>query len=251
MRGIKQVQGVFTSTVMLLFLGACAFLPRPVESPIPVQAYGDATAAEEIFVLLPGVQDSMDVFENSGFVPFSVEATEGRRNSLFLAVDAHLGYYKQRDIDVRLKDEVLRHFPDKKVTAVGVSLGGFGALLTAKRHPELFDRLVLVAPFLGWPGMVEEINQDPNRLPEDEVDAEFRALWAWLRNGADGIPITILYGEDDRFRKAYVHLARVAPNIGFRGAEGGHDWPTWKGLWAAWLKEDLAKQNNLARRPAF
>ena len=234
---------LWPSLAALSITGACALLPRPVETPIPMTVHGDLSSAEEVFVLLPGIHDSMASFEDRGFLPAGQALLKGRRQAAFIAVDAHFGYYRERSIELRLKDEVLSGLDGKKVTVVGISLGGLGALVTARRYPELFDRIVLVAPFLGWPEDIERIKRDPNGTSEDEMEAEILAIWSWLRDGAGGIPTTLLYGQDDKFTEAYDHLAKKAPSIVLQGRQGGHDWATWNSLWATWLTEDLSTSN--------
>lgn len=225
----------------LLLAGACAPIPRSVETPIPTRIYGDVTKAEEIFVLLPGVHDTMATFEERGFIAASDGGLAEPGRAAFVAVDAHLGYYQERSIERRLYEEVLGPTAGKRVTAVGISLGGLGVLVTARRYPDLFDRVVLIAPFLGWSESIQELKQSANPIPRDEMEADVFALWRWLVDGADGIPITLLYGQDDRFRAAYMQLELRAPHITFRGGKGAHNWPTWNALWADWLSTGVAE----------
>lgn len=222
------------------FLGACAPMMRAVETPIPLRVYGDVTQADEIFILLPGLQDDIDSFEERGFLAAAQEILAGREDIALVAVDAHYGYYRERSIERRLKEEVLGQFAGKKVTAVGISMGGFGALVTARRYPDLFERMVLIAPFLGWPENIQQLTRGGLVKPRDEMEAKVFALWHWLGEGAEGIPTTLLFGRDDRFRKAYDQLESRAPVITQRRIEGAHDWPTWNALWAAWLRGHTA-----------
>lgn len=237
----SNLESLLALMAALLLAGACAPIPRSVETPIPTRVYGDVTKAEEIFVLLPGVHDTMKSFEDRGFIAASDGALAEQEKTVFVAVDAHLGYYRERSIERRLKAEVLGPTAGKRVTAVGISLGGLGVLVTARRYPDLFDRVVLIAPFLGWPESIRELKRSTDPVPRDKIEADVFALWHWLAEGADGIPITLLYGQDDRFRTAYEHLASRAPHITFRGGEGAHNWPTWNALWADWLSTDVAE----------
>ena len=239
MHRLTRVLRTLSPALLVCLLGACAYI-RPVETPIPTQAYGDTDTAERIFVLLPGLHDDPDSFERRGFLAVARDNWSGRKRAAFVTVDAHYGYYRERSIDRRLKDEVLTVFAGRPVTGVGVSLGGLGVLVTARRYPDLFDRLVLIAPFVGSPDQIERLKRDPGAEPRNDFEAEIFALWRWMEDGANGLPITVLYGEDDGFGAGYDHLASLAPTISFRAGPGGHDWRTWNRLWAGWLGEQVA-----------
>lgn len=239
----RRVAPAVVAAVCLL--GACAPTWRAVETPIPARAYGDVAEAEEIFVLLPGIYDDVDSFEDHGFMSVADRILNGRNDAAFVALDAHYGYYRERIIARRLKDEVLGRFAGKKVTLVGISLGGLGALATARRYPESLDRIVLIAPFLGWQDHIERFKRGAGTAPRYAMEAEIFAVWRWLENGADGIPTTLLYGRDDKFRPAYDYLASTAPKIALRGIDGAHNWPTWNTLWADWLADHVAPTNTI------
>jgi len=246
----STLRSIVTFLAALCLLGACVPMMRSVETPIPVRVYGDLGKAEEIFILLPGMHDDIDSFKDRGFLAVADRILDGREDAAFVAVDAHFGYYRDRSIDRRLKDEVLGQFTGKKVTLVGISLGGFGGLITARRYPDSFHRMVLIAPFLGWPENIQQLKRGAGASPRDDLEAKVFALWLWLEKGADGIPTTLLYGQDDKFRAAYDHLASRAPGIDLRGAEGAHDWPTWNALWADWLAGHVAEAKAVAEAAA-
>lgn len=237
----SMLKMIAPSVGALGLVGACAPFMRAVETPIPSRVYGDVAQAEEIFILLPGMHDRAGSFEERGFLTLAQEVLGGRDDAAFIAVDAHFGYYRERSIDRRLTEEVLGRFPGKKVTLVGISLGGFGALITARRNPELFDRVVLIAPFLGAPEHIKRLGQGAGSAPRDDMEGEVFAVWRWLEQGADGIPTTLLYGRGDKFRPAYDKLASAAPGIALHGIDGGHDWRTWNSLWADWLAGHVAE----------
>lgn len=249
---LRSILRSFVHSVAALGLfGACAPMMRSTETPIPMRVYGDVDKAEEIFVLLPGIQDDIDSFEKHGFVAVARKLLSGPKDAAFVAVDAHYGYYRERSIDRRLKDDVLPQFAGRKVTLVGISLGGFGALLTARRYPDLFDRIILIAPFLGWPENLQRLERGADAAPRDDMEAGVFALWRWLEQGADGIPTTLLYGRGDKFSKAYDQLALRAPGIALQGAEGAHDWRTWNALWADWLAGHVAGTTAVAEADAL
>ncbi len=84
-----------------------------------------------------------------------------------------------------------RRLAGKSVTAVGISLGGLGVLMTVRRHLRVFERIVLIAPFLGWPDDVARLNSGVEPAPKDNLDRELIAVWRWLIDGDDRPPIAL------------------------------------------------------------
>lgn len=215
----------------------CALVERPVVEPIPVRIYGDVAGADRVYLLLPGMRDDLDTFEDSGFIEIARNRLDGSESAAFVAVDAHIGYYRDGGIQRRIRDEVVgRLLSGKRITAVGVSLGGIGVLATALRYPRLFERIVLFAPFLGWPEDIERLKNGAALSPKDDNEKNLFAVWRWLAGIGDKPPIAVLYGRDDRFRDAYELLAKRAPGIAMRHIDGGHRWSTWNTLWRQWLE---------------
>jgi pimeloyl-ACP methyl ester carboxylesterase len=232
----RAVSGAVCIPALLAALSGCALFDRPRVDPIPVRIHGDVARADRVYVLLPGRGDDLDSFETRGFLKVARSALDGREQAAFVAVDAHLGYYRHAEIFRRVKDQVLdRYVNGKPVTGVGISLGGMGVLSTARRHPRLFERIVLLAPFLGSEAEISRFADGTKPPPSQDREIEVHAIWQWLSDGADGIPISVLYGANDGSREAYAYLARRAPGIEFRRIDGRHDWRTWNVLWGQWL----------------
>lgn len=229
------------SAALLAMTAACTRLEmftRPIQTPIPTRVYGDVAVADHVYILLPGVHDSMDSFRNRGFLRIAREALRKRERAAFVVVDAHLGYYRTQSIHRRIMEEVVARFSGKPITLVGVSLGGFGALATARRFPGRFDRVVLLGPFVGRADVIRRVQMWTGPAPPNEFDREIVAVWRWLKSGPTQPRISLLYGRHDRFHKDYELLAEHAPSVTFRSIEGGHDWTTWNALWKQWLKEN-------------
>jgi len=128
-----------------------------------------------------------------------------------------------------------QHLAGKRLTAVGISLGGLGVLATARRHPRLFERLVLIAPFLGERAYVPRLKSSGEPPAGDDLERELNAVWKWLSDGVDGLSIVVLYGRGDRFGKTYEFLANRAPGVVMHHIDGKHGWRTWNALWGQWL----------------
>jgi pimeloyl-ACP methyl ester carboxylesterase len=226
------------------FLGlcGCTHWPRATVVPIPTTrsaAYG--ARSDTLVVFLPGRGDAMEDFSRRGL---SDEMQRVGVRADWVAVDAHLGYYRARSIVERLKVDVIipaRAQGYRRIVVVGVSLGGLGGLLCERNIPGLIDGLVLLAPYLGddeklfasiaaaggastWAAGREQ------REPTDAELAE--QLWIFIRRNHARLPATWLaYGAGDRLAGGHRLFAPLLPTERVRVIEGGHDWETWRTLW--------------------
>ena len=233
------------SLLLAASLGGCA-LWRPTTVPIRQIALPAACMArpDTLLVFLPGSYSSADDFIDEGFV---ATVRERRVAADVLLVDAHLGYYSERSIVDRLHADVVvpaRAAGYRHVWLIGISIGGYGALLHSLMPPAGdvagIDGIVLIAPYLGdrrvsvsvesagglrsWPAPAAP-------LPPNEVD---QAVWRWLQGYTkDAVrPRLFLgYGESDRFEFSDRLLAAALPPAQVVAVPGGHDWPTWRALW--------------------
>ena len=217
----------------------------PASTPLRVCYYEWAKAPTELMVFLPGIGDIPEDYGSRGFI----EAIRQRGIPTAIAVvDAHYGYYAKRTVLERLREDIIapakaRGF--ERVWLVGISLGGAGALLYAREHPRDIDGLVVLAPFLGHPPVIEEIRcvggvcqWQPGHIEEGDYA---RGLWQWLKrysHPAPDLPLLYLgYGEHDSFASANRLLAEILPESHVFVTTGGHDWPTWKRLWEQFLSK--------------
>lgn len=234
----------------IALLTACT-TSRPVS--IPMRTVRDSVAAPQsppadtLVVLLPGVYDTPEDFQRSGFVT----AVRARHLPVDLILaDAHLGYYSDHTLIARLREDIIA--PARRtyrhVWLLGISLGGFGALAYAMEHPGDVDGLLLIAPYLGNRGIQQEIlvgggldRWQPGPLAADDSE---RRLWRWLADrtaaGHAARPtIWLGYGRDDRFAAAHRMLAGTLPPAHTTELPGGHDWTTWRHLWDAFLDREV------------
>lgn len=218
-------------------------------TPVPLRTVVlDAACAQRpstLLVFLPGSYSLPEDFISHGFVD------RVRRQHVaadILLVDAHLGYYTERSILERLKQDVLapaRARGYARIWLVGISVGGFGALLQAAANAEetaYIDGIVAIAPYLGERRLSASIAaagglsawQAPAK-PAVPIDEE--GLWRWLQaHAAKPKPLLYLgYGDDDRFAASDRLLGAVLPPQRVFTAAGGHDWPVWETLWEAML----------------
>ncbi|MDQ0591455.1 alpha/beta hydrolase [Variovorax paradoxus] len=208
--------------------------------------------ADTLIVMLPGAHSRPEEFVREGFVD---ALNENRLAVDVMRVDAHLGYYNDKTILDRLSRDVMapaRSQGYKAIWIVGISIGGFGALLYAQTHPGELAGLVAIAPYLGertlgtdianagglarWTG---PLGNPPGSNPRAPNETQ---LWQWLRGyvGATATygprpPLYLGYGVDDRFAFNQRLLAAALPADRVFTTEGGHDWPEWTRLWRRML----------------
>ena len=224
---------------------ACA-LPRPTAVPLASEAFpahADGRACC-LVVLLPGHGDTPRDFVEHGFVKALRDA---RIPVDVIAVAAHSGYYFKGIVAERLHADVLapaRAAGYQQIWLVGVSMGGFGALWTAQLHPDDVSGLVLLAPFMGRPRIVNPIAEDGIRQwrPRPERGTWDYELWRWLHRLAQPMaaisptmspmpPIYLAHGQDDASAGTLM-LAELLPPEHVLVIPGDHDWDTWIPLWA-------------------
>ena len=218
------------------------FYPRPLDD-----------GSRGLIVFLRGWSGSNTDFAENGFV-----AAVNRRRLPFamIAPDAHRGYYIGETLVPRLKHDLIE--PSKisgysPVWLAGVSMGGLGALMYLRAHPEDIAGVCLISPFLGYPGIISEISAagsltawDPGQF-DPRKDWE-RMLWAWLKEtvaaGKIRAPIYLGYGDKDSFLRAHQLLAQALPADHVRRVPGGHDPETMIQLWALFLDSPALHNNS-------
>jgi pimeloyl-ACP methyl ester carboxylesterase len=234
------------SIIGLLLLGACVRM-RPMPVPLRVLDLAPGGVAHRtLIVLLPGRYDSPEDFSRHGFAELALRAGAAAD---ILAVDAHPGYYLNRTVVERLREDILAPARPRydRIWLVGISMGGSGALSYAAAHPEDVDGIVLLAPFLGSDALLSEIEKagglaswnppPPNPAPPGlSMDDLERRMWDWLKGneaaaGGRRIPVYLGWGEEDRFAKPNAMLGRSLPPERVFTAPGGHEWKAWTELW--------------------
>lgn len=228
-------------------MSACS-QKRPPVAPLPVQYYESGNGpSSTLLVLLPGIHDPMDEFETRGFID-AVHQSEQPCD--LVSVDAHYGYYDAGTIVGRLHQDVIlpaQQAGYSDIKLVGISLGGYGALLYANRHTPEVNTLVLLAPFLGSEALINSItaaNGLEHWLPDDTGDEKsLQAIWLQLKDRppstADFPELYLGYGSADKFRQAHALLASTLPDDHVFTVTGRHNWTSWKQLWKQILDENI------------
>lgn len=211
---------------------------RPARTPIPTLRYAadSLERPSDLVVMLPGFGDRPRRFEREGLIATLLDADPGIE---VLVVDAHYGYYAQRELPDRLVQDILipAQARGQRVWLVGVSMGGFGALLTAKKHPDLVDGLVLLSPYLGDNAVQMDVARAGGlvRWEPPPVGSDYSIeLWRWLKGYAGGgfrPPLVIGYAEGERLSWGIEQLAPVLGPDQVIRTTGRHEWRTWRRLW--------------------
>ncbi len=239
--------------VCLAALPACGFIPPAAGVPMAIVDHRASAHPEHetLMIFLPGRHSRGDAFADEGFV------TAVRSRSLpvdLVSADAHWGYYAERTLGPRLHEDVvtpLRGQGYLRLWLVGISAGGFGAMMYDRSHPGEVSGIVALAAFLGEPRVFDDVlvqgGLERWAAPKQIAPGDFELqLWDYLRGYADAAPqrphLFIGYGDQDRFAPANQILGAVLPAGHAVTAPGGHDWDTWRRLWSTLLDSPALTQ---------
>ena len=175
-----------------------------------------------------------------------------------VAPAANFSYYRTETLPQRLEQDIIapaRANGYREIWLVGTSMGGLGALMYLAEHSRNVDGVILLGPFLGWGGVVEEIDAaggiaawQPGPVTTADWD---RYLWAWIKDYVarpDPFPPLYLgYGRDDFLFAEQRALARLLPPGHSLLVPGGHDYATLRVLW----KAELERLDQVLRRASI
>jgi len=234
---------------LLLFLSLVSCVPA---TKVPIESISFERSQQvqrrTLVVFLPGRGSAVRSFAEEGLVQ---ELLSKRADVDVVGVEAHLGYYRDRTLPVRLNEDII--LPAKKngydnIWLVGVSMGGLGAMMYDAAYPEEVTGICVLAPYLGEGSILEEIagagglaKWQPGALRGHEVERE---IWQKLASYAAGKKsagrVYLGFGNDDSFAVTNRFFGSVLPSAQVMTAQGGHDWQTWRVLW-----------NRMLENPAF
>lgn len=225
---------------LALALCACGQPARPT-GPMPVQAVPAplAAASHPLVIVLPGRGDDLQDLAESGIAQ-AIQSSWPEADVLLAG--ATLGYYSDGKLPQHLHDEVIvpaRARGYREVWLCGASMGGMGALLYEQRYPGDVTGLVLFAPYLGDPKLVEQVAAaggpaawDPGPVPAQVDGSNYQhELWRLIKGWQDfrqARRIWLSGGDSDRFVQSTRMLATLLPPTHYVEEPGGHDWPVWE-----------------------
>ena len=221
-------------------LTACGDPPKPA-GPIPVTTIPAPYVVQDrpLVIVLPGRSDDLGDLKQAGIAASVQRAWPEADVEL---AGATLGYYLHGDVALELHDQIIapaRARGYRQIWLTGASLGGMGVLLYEKAYPHDVTGLVLMAPYMGEPALVNEImnaggpthwNPGPTPTKLDDKDYQ-RGLWqlvkSWGGRPDEARRIWLICGSGDRFIGAAKLIATQLPPEHFIHVAGGHDWPYW------------------------
>lgn len=231
--------------VVIATLGGCLGWRVPTE-PLTVETdrLTGVEQAQALIVFLPGSRDRPRDLIRQGFVE------QLRRRAIDADVvmpDLHVGYYTNNSFTQRLQLDVIepaRARGYRRIWLAGISLGGFGALMYARRNPGSIEGIIALAPYVANNNVLEEVRAAGGVLnwnvPIADGDWQ-RDLVNWLKTYRDDRTrpqLYVGYGTEDGYRQFNQAFGAIFEVGRLRAAPGGHDWPPWQQLWGEFL--DLA-----------
>jgi pimeloyl-ACP methyl ester carboxylesterase len=131
-----------------------------------------------------------------------------------------------------------------RIWLLGISLGGMGALLYAALHARHLAGICLLAPFVGTPGTIAEVEAAGGLAGWNAgsvATAPEARMLGWLQDYLAHNPprpkLYLGYGLADRFARGHNMLAACLAEDQKFTQTGGHDWETWLALWRRMLDE--------------
>ena len=228
---------LFFCTIWISTLTSCV----PASTvPIKTIDFGASEPARHptLVVFLPGRGSSARSFDEEGII----RALRRRNPGIdMIGVEAHLGYYMDRTLSRRLKEDVItpaQKLGYRQIWLVGISMGGLGALLYDTAYPGDVTGICLLAPYLGDGTLLEEIGRAGGLAhwqtggADHDLDREiWTMLRAYLQDEKSAGRVYLGFGTSDRFAASDRLFASLLPAAQVVSAPGGHDWPTWRTLW--------------------
>lgn len=231
-----QAPGMFRIAPFLLLAGCFLTSPTPPIRVLDHTEHGPERA-DGLVVFLPGFGDDGGVFERYGLVDIVHEQTRFDA----LGAHAHFGFYRDFSVLPRLESDVVGpalRLGYERIWLVGTSMGGFGAVSYAAAHPDEVAGVILMAPYLGEPEVLDEIRAagldawSPGEIegPAGDRSDVTRRNWAWIKAqlaADDGTPIYLGYGEQDPSVADFQLLQNALPEGRAFSIPGPHGWLAW------------------------
>jgi len=236
----------FLLGICCLLFSSCSYLAnRPLQTL--EYRYDKAEDSDKLFVFMRGLGGSNRSFADAGMVE-EIQRLKAPFDAI--APNAHFAYYSERTLIDRLREDVI--LPAKRrgyttIWLIGVSMGGLGSMLYLKDMPAEVDGVYLIAPFLGYDEILDEIiGAGGVRLwrpgSYDKQKQWQRMFWHWIQEhvaDGGGVPIFLGFGLDDEYTKGQELFATVLPPERVIRIEGDHDIDTIASLWRIFLERRL------------
>jgi len=249
--GLKINLGI--TLCFCLLLSACSLSTK---GPIKTQWYASPTKVQpNLIVFLRGMGGASNCFLNphecfdeKGFI------SAVRKKLLpfdMVAPNMHFGYYKDRTLVDRLKNDIIMPAKEKgykDIWLVGVSMGGLGSIFYLKEHSDDIKGIIILGPFLGEEDILDQISEaggldlwEPSTYDKDE---QWQTdIWAFLKRYPHGKtgppPIFLGLGKNDYYLKGQSILAAYLPPDKSIEIPGKHRFTTFSKLWTLFLDKGI------------
>ena len=230
MTGANRLHRIPGLMLLAALTSACALL-RPAGVPIGSEYFHYEPSNSTLVVLLHGRGGKATTFVKYGAVD-QIRACHPGTN--ILGVDSHFGYYRERIIEQRLRQDIigpaLKNGIDR-VWILGISVGGLGGLVYRQNYPDDIEAVVMMAPYLGdWDELSAYLTTPPSA--HDRLDPEFVDIWNRLSSTVNEPPwLTLAFADDDGFSHQHRWLAGLLGSERVASGPGGHNWNAWRKLW--------------------
>lgn len=162
---------------LLRHIALTAIVIPLLAKPIPYKVIGDKSShsADAAIIALPGAAENSNIYCDI-FSDGRYRKLAQQRGYLLVCLSGnifHTRYEKQEREIIQLRDDLVARYPSiKKVFLTGYSTGGRGAFIIGMRHPEKFDGVAPVVPWMRYPGdttrtfpeMTRRIRHYPHRI---------------------------------------------------------------------------------------
>lgn len=221
----------------VLLLGACA-VGGDITRPVPSSFMAAPQPAQRLVVVLPGRGDSLQGLIDTGVAGIIQQHWP---DADVILTGLSMPFYRQGQAVERLRNEVIepaRRPNYEQVWLAGISLGGMGALLYDRQYPDQIDGLILLSPYLGQKGILQEIRDSggllnwqagpPQEIGADTVDRElWRYLQGWATRPQRTHSVWLAYGADEPFRESAELISPLLPADHAVMLPGRHNWTLW------------------------
>lgn len=240
---------MFSFIMMIVSISGCS-----TNAPFTSLYYDleELRSQRNLIVFLHGRRGSHEDFAEKGFV---AAVKDSRLPYDMIAPNAHYGYYIGETLVERLKTDIIdpaRAKGYEEIWLVGTSMGGLGALIYSRFYPEDVQGIFVISPFLGYDGIVNEIESQGGALqwePGEYNPAEDwqRMIWHWLKqypeNQQQKPAIYLGYGTEDRYGEGQRLLGDILSYNHVITTSGGHTQKIMKRLWDIFLQREILKQS--------
>ncbi|MDH3759437.1 MAG: alpha/beta hydrolase [Gammaproteobacteria bacterium] len=225
----------FALIAALSVTAGCALL-RPAAIPMTSQYYHYQESSSKLVVLLHGRGGSAGNFVKNGVVE-QIRACQPEAS--IVGVDSYFAYYRERIIEERLREDVIKPALDagvEQIWLLGVSVGGLGSLVYRLRYTDDIEAIILMAPYLGEWDELSVYAEDP-QLAQATGDPDFIEIWdSVIDIPLDKPAITLAFGALDDNNRQHRWLAGLLDESRVVSGPGGHNWSSWKKLWPEALR---------------